>query len=288
MKLKDLEVALKTESGQHTTNIFMPSIKRDVPFRPITTADVKTLSRIGVFNDFDLNNEMLKLSLFDKLIMESKESCGIDSETILPIDFLSFLIGVRRLLNNELSYTFTCKTCEKKFEETFDLEKRLTSFIFNYQRKICEYEKIDSHDDVWKFVLEDFTMKEYLYYRYYIDRLSQIDSNNPDVINEATYARPILYVKSISKNGEPIEDWNEHVLSDKIKLINMLPSEVIVDSRVRKEFEEPDPNTSLGTFIQANFDTEKMIRAINEMKVKCPHCGQEYSGVFKFDDFFMF
>ena len=56
MKFDDIKKFLSEESGQHTTNIYMPSIKRDVPFKPLTTADVKTLSRIGIFNEFDLNN----------------------------------------------------------------------------------------------------------------------------------------------------------------------------------------------------------------------------------------
>ena len=46
MKFKDITEFLNKESGQHTTNIYMPSIKRDVPFKPLTTSDVKTLSRI--------------------------------------------------------------------------------------------------------------------------------------------------------------------------------------------------------------------------------------------------
>ncbi len=47
--LAEISKFLKDESGQHTTNIYMPSIKRDVPFKPLTTADVKTLSRIRNF-----------------------------------------------------------------------------------------------------------------------------------------------------------------------------------------------------------------------------------------------
>ena len=156
MKLKDLEIWLQQESGQHTTNIFIPSIQRDIPFRPITTADVKTLSRIGLLNSFDINNEMVKLSLFNKLSVESKESSGIDADSILPIDFLSFLIGIRKLLNNELAYSFTCKECNKKFEHKIDLEELFNPYIFGFKKQTLTYEKIDNNNDVWKFVLEDF------------------------------------------------------------------------------------------------------------------------------------
>ena len=46
MKLDQLKEFLNEETGQHTQNIYLPSIKMDVPFKPLSTADVKTLSRI--------------------------------------------------------------------------------------------------------------------------------------------------------------------------------------------------------------------------------------------------
>lgn len=288
MKLGDLKNLLKEESGQHTTNIFIPSIQRDVPFKPITTADVKTLARIGLLNEFDINNEMVKLALFDKLAVESKETCGIDADSLLPIDFLSFLIGVRKLLNNELAYNFTCKQCNKKFEHKIELEELFNKYIFGFKPMKTSYEKIDNNNNIWRFDLEDFTMKDYLYFRYYIEKLSEIDTNNPDVINEAIYARPILYIKAIYKNEEKVEDWDEHILPDKIQLINLLPSEIMLDSRIKRDSDIIDPKASLSNFISETFGFEKMFREISNMTIQCPHCGQTYGGVFKFDDFFMF
>jgi len=263
----------------------MPSIKRDVPFKPLTTADVKTLSRIGIFNEFDLNNELLKLSLFDKLVIESKETCGLDADSLTQVDFLSFLIGIRKLMNNELSFSFTCKKCEKKFDHTIDLETEFSSYIFNFERKNTVFEKMDNAGNIWKFELTDYTMKDYLYYRYYIDRLKDIDSNNPDILNEASFIRPVLYIKKIYRNDEEIEDWPEQLISNKIRLLNMLPNEVMLDPKTNKKF---DPNSCLSNHIIDSFDEEKMFSDIEKMSVKCPNCGEEYSGMFKLDDFFMF
>lgn len=285
MRFDDITKFLKEESGQHTTNIYIPSIKRDVPFKPLTTSDVKTLARIGLFNEFDINNELLKLALFDKLVIESKESCGIDSDSLTQIDFLAFLIGIRRLMNNELSFSFTCRKCEKKFDHSIDLETEFSNYIFNFERKDTTFEKIDHQDVIWRFELTDYTMKDYLYYRYYIDRLKDIDSNNPDILNEASFARPVLYIKKIYRNDEEIEDWPEQMLANKIKLLNMLPNEVILDPRTHKRF---DPKSCLSNFIIDTFDEEKLFKDIEKMSVKCPNCGEEYSGVFKFDDFFTF
>ena len=235
-------------------------------------------------SDFDLNNELMKLSLFDKLCIETKESCGVDADSILPIDFLSFLIGVRKLLSNDLSFSFTCKSCGKKFDKTIDLEELFNDSIFNFQRKELAFEKMDDAGNLWTFELGNYTMKEYLYFRYYIDRVSDIDSGNPEVIHEDLYSRPVLYIKEISKNGEKIEDWKDHIISEKIKLISMLPSEVIVDTHGNNKA----PSDCLSKFVKDNFDDEKLFDYLKKVSVQCPHCETEYEGVFSFDDFFTF
>lgn len=77
MKLQNFSKFLQYNTGDTTSNIFMPSIGREVAFKSLTVADVKTISRLSIFNFFDLNNELIKLALFDKLILEDKESCRI-------------------------------------------------------------------------------------------------------------------------------------------------------------------------------------------------------------------
>lgn len=283
MKLDDLKLFLNEETTQNTITIYIPSIKKEISLKPLTTANVKTLSRIGIFNEFDLNNELLKLSLFDKMSVETKEECGVDSETLTQIDFLSFLIGIRRLLDNALAFSFTCQECEENFTHSIDLEAEFSKYIFSYQKKQIMFEKIDNNDVIWKFELESYTMKDYLYYRYYIERLKEIDVNNPDLLNEASFIRPVLYIKNIWRNDEQIEDWKDQILSTKIKLLNALPSEVILDV---KNTELTD--ACLSNFIKDNFDEEKLFQDIEKMQVECPHCNELYEGLFSFDDFFTF
>lgn len=114
MKLENLKNFLLQSSGDTITNIFLPSIRRNVPFKSLTVADVKTITRLSLFSFFDLNNELTKLSLFDKLILEDEESCGLTSENITRLDYLSFLIGIRQLLDNDLSFSIVCERCRRK------------------------------------------------------------------------------------------------------------------------------------------------------------------------------
>ena len=99
MKLKDAMQILQKNDGNHINQIYIPSLGRKVMFGQLTTADVKTLTRNNVFDEFDLNVELLKLSLFDKLCSEDLSSENISSHTITQIDYLSFLIGIRQLLD---------------------------------------------------------------------------------------------------------------------------------------------------------------------------------------------
>ena len=75
MKLNNLSLFLKDNTGDTTSNAYIPSIGRYVAFKSLTVADVKTIARLSIFPFFDLNSELIKLSLFDKLILEDEESC---------------------------------------------------------------------------------------------------------------------------------------------------------------------------------------------------------------------
>ena len=281
MKLENLSNFLKEENGHHTTNVYIPSIKREIPLRPLTTGNVKTITRISVFNEFDLNNELLKLSLFDKLSIEHDDSCGISSETITQMDYLSFLIGIRRLLDNTLSFSFKCQNCGQEFVHKIDLEEFFSNYIEKFQRRKLIYEKIDNNDNKWKFELESYTMKDYLYYRYYLEKFKEVDTNKIDVLNEPIFLRPVLYIRNIWRNDELIEDWKDQLLSAKIKILNSLPSEILIDVK-----NSGLPETCLSNFIKDNFDEERLFKEVDEMIISCTICGERYTKLFELTDFF--
>jgi hypothetical protein len=281
MKLKDAMEILKKNDGNHINQVYIPSLGRKVMFSQLTTADVKTLTRNNVFDEFDLNVELLKLSLFDKLCHEDLKDEHISSHTITQLDYLSFLIGIRQLLNNTLSYTFTCRKCDHKFKHTIDLAVQFDDDITNFKPQYETLELVDENGHVYKFELTNFTMEEYLYYRYVMTRLQSQDSENPDVINESKFTRPILYIKRIFIDDEEIEDWTSSLFPTKLDLINRLPPQIT--------FGEPkDNDTNLTNFIADTFAEEILDRKIRNMEVVCPECKHAYRGIFNFDGFFTF
>lgn len=78
---------------------------------------------------------MLKLSLFDLLCTEDLSKVEIKDEeghtypplsakTLTELDYLSFLCGIRDLLDTQVSYTLTCrnKECKAKWEHTVHID----------------------------------------------------------------------------------------------------------------------------------------------------------------------
>lgn len=296
MKIADAVKILNEPTGSHIDNIYIPSVGREVMFKPLTTADVKTLTRLNFLNEFDLNIEGLKLGLFDKLCAEDltdtevKNEAGeiiypaVSAKTITQLDYLAFLIGIRKMLNNEITYTFTCsrQTCNIKFDYTLNLEEKFTNIINTFKRQTEFFEVIDTRtSNIWKFELTNFSMTNYLYFRYFIERLRVADENSPDVEFNAKFVKPILYIKNIWINNELVEDWPESTLPDKLSFFNQIPPDITLNT-------SNESNNTLYAKIRETFAEEVLADEIVNLTVTCPHCGQTYGGVFDFDSFFMF
>ena len=295
MKITDAVKLLNESSGQHLEQIYIPSAEKTLMFKPLTTADIKTLTRISFLDTFDLNVEIIKLSLFDKLctedlaFTEKRDEEGnivqekVSSKTITQIDYLSFLIGLRQMLDNTLSYNITCSKidCGHRFEHTLHLDEEFNEEIFNFKRQnfVKEFEDPKTNN-IWKFELENFKMYDYLHFRYMMYKISEADSENPDILYEVRFTRPILYIKNIWLNDQLIEDWPDLSLPDKLMFYNKISPFVLFNK-------DNDPNSALCPFIEQNFAEEKLMKKVMEIPVICPQCKNEMTGVFTFDNFFM-
>lgn len=295
MKLIDAVKILEKPTGQHLEQIYIPSLGREVIFRPLSTADAKTLARMNFVDEFDLNVEGLKLGLFDKLCTEDLSDTAVKNEdgselypaisakTITQIDYLSFLNGIRRMLSSDIKYQFTCNNpdCLKSFEYSLNVDEEFNDIIYNFKRQTEFFEKLDDNTgNIYKFELTNFSMTNYLYFLFFLDKLEEIDDNSPDLNYSGKFVKPVLYIKNIWLNDELIEDWPELTLPDKLSFWNKLPPNVTINNG--------NHNITVFSKIKEVFDEEKLEEHILNMKVTCPHCGTEYGGVFNFDNFFTF
>ena len=295
MKISDAEKIMAEPTGNHVEKIYIPSLGREVLFRPLSTADVKTLARMNYVDSFDITLEGLKLSLFDKLCAEDLSDTAVKAEdgtilypalnakTITQIDYLSFLIGIKQMFSTDISYTFTCVGCSKKFDHILHLEKEFAPFIENFKRRTEFFEKIDERTGhIWKFELTNFQMVDYLYFKYFMEKLKEDDKDSIEVFFEDQFVFPILYIKNIWMDDEPIEDWQNISIPEKLTFWNKLPPMVTINNQTDNK------NDSLVNYIHSTFDEQALRKHVMNIEITCPHCKKTYKGVYELDNFFIF
>lgn len=297
MTIKDALKTMNQSNGNHLDKIYIPSLGRDVFFKPLSTADAKTLTRISFLDQFDVNTEVIKLALFDKLCTEidslSKTELvdeeghkypPLTSETLTEPDYLAFLCGIRQLLETDVSFNFTCqnKECNHKWDYTIKVDQIFGDLLKNFKRKTVMFEKEDEKTgNIWKFELTDFNMIDYFYFRYTILKIKEQDPTSPEVLFEGKYVRPILYIKNIWLNDEKIEDWEKLYLHEKLKFYNQISPNITINPK--------GTNTdTVFECIQKNFIEEQIEKRMYNYTIQCPECKREYKGVFEIENFFTF
>ena len=121
---------------------------------------------------------------------------AISAQTITQLDYLSFLIGIRQMLNNDITFSFTCNKigCNTQFEHTINLFEEFYDLLHEFKPQREFFEKIDKKTgNIWKFELTNFTMMGYLYFRFFMEKLGDTDMNSPEVEYETKFVKPILY-----------------------------------------------------------------------------------------------
>jgi hypothetical protein len=245
---------------------------------------------------FDLSIEILKLGLFDKLIAEDLTDTAIldeneeilysaiSSKSITQLDYLAFLIGIRNMLKNQVTYTFTChkNNCLTEFKHVIKLDETFEDLIYEFQRQREFYERVDEKTgNIWKFELTNFSMLDYLYFRHFMNKLNTADKTSPEVMWENKFVRPILYVRNIWINDEIIEDWPKLAIPEKLSFWNKIPPDLTINTIGTS-------NDTIYNFIKNTFFEEKLEDKIESLGVQCPKCGHKWSGIFSFDNFFTF
>ena len=154
--------------------------------------------------------------------------------------------------------------------------------IYEFKRQTEFFEKVDENtNNIWKFELTNFTMSDYIYFRYFIEKLREKDEDSPDVTFETKFVKPILYIKNIWINDDIIEDWQSLLFPDKLSFWNQIPPDLTINTIGAN-------NDTLYNFIINKFAEEKLEQKIENLTVTCPNCHTKYGGIFSFENFFTF
>lgn len=257
MKSNELLKLLKAEAGESPQKIYIPSMKKEMSFKPLTAGMQKTISRVAIEDtSFSMGDYRLtQLSCLKALCLENFEE-----QKITDIDFLCALASLRVYNKLEpLALTLNCE-CGQKVSFNLNCEyvieqlRNYTSEKLTFQKKHFMFELGDPYIlDVINFeVLDEMIQKD--------EKLSQsMDSNKMRIVNY-----PIQFIKNIfvGPDQEPIDNYSELKFNEKIELLDNFPSGIIYGE-----------GETLVKFILEKFNPDRLNKFFQ--KIYCPFCKKD-------------
>jgi len=274
MNLENALQLLEESNGSHLYEIFIPSIGKDIKFKPITTGQQKTISKFSVgVKSFSLKYEMLKLSLFDELKHDDDD---ITSSELTEIDIIAFFAGVR--LNNisePLEIKFTCGECNTSFDYKIDLEK-IIERCSKYNHLEFDF-AFDVNGNKYELAIADPSYRNLIELEEYVEQMRiSMDYNDDDITELRAFTKPCLYIKTVKYNGSDIDGFSRAGFVDKLKLYNSLPPKITFNGA-----------KSILSLILDEFDLEASTNMMGEIKCTNPLCLNKLEGVLTNDSFFI-
>lgn len=273
---------LEKSFGESIDDIYIPSLKKEIGFKPLTVGMQKSISKMSVGFDFDLDYQLLKLSILKTLCVDD-----IDFENLTEIDFITMLAQLRQNNFTEpLSLIFTCinKNCQKQYNVNINIDKIISNCKdFKFKTETIT-KKIKSKGETieFKFELSESTIMSNLEYLNYSKMIADNDNQIGDINNSKLLAYPIKFIKNIYINGQQITmEINNEVkifkdlpMIDKIKFIDNLPPTVYSEGK-----------KSVLQQVLVKYPHQRLMNIFDN--VVCPHCKNEREGVITNDSFFI-
>jgi hypothetical protein len=296
--MEDALKLLNESEGSHSYEIFIPSLNKEINFKPLKVGQQKTLSKYAMSdNEYEFNNSLNGLI---KSICLTPED--LDFEVITEIDKIIILSEIKKNnILNPLKLKITCNNCESEFNHEFN---------FDTYTECCKkaiigdrFEKIEFNGIKYEFILSIPSLKNTKDFNDYSnekmgsikklykkieekknsfeDNILSLDEEK--VLNyslgellrmneiEIDDERLILYVKSIRLNGNEVS-FNS--INEKIEFFNKLPN-TLLDS--------DDEKSIKGKLLN---DFSKQIEENIKYPLKCFSCGIEMKNLVRIESFF--
>jgi len=272
MNVKEAIQLLNESKGMHVYDVFIPSVQKEISFKPITTGQQKTLSKFSMnANTFNLDYEFMKLALFDELKISNEP---ITSNDLTELDMVCFLAGIR--LNNimePLEIICKCGECDNKFEFKIDLDTVIQKCKGLDQKEFLIKTTID--DIRYELTIKYPTYKSLIELEEYINLLSKELSYNEDqTIESRLFLKPAFFIYDLKINEVEVENFNTLDFLSKIEMYNELPPTLTILGE-----------NSILNLLLTKFNLQETSSILNI--IKCPKCKHELEGVLSNDSFFI-
>lgn len=265
MKVSDVKKLIDDSNGKNLINIYIPSIKKEYSFKPITIGMRKTLSKYSITSEENPTEfQIAKLGLIKSLCVED-----INENYITEIDFICILASLRAAnIMEGLNINLHCNTCNTEFQHIINFEKIIENcnkYSFKNEEFIFKIE-----DSTYKFILSEPSIIDILTLDKTLDEKIE-NKKDRDIVRALN--TPHLFIKRIYKDNELIDDYLDMNILDRINFIdNSFDDEILFGEK------------GLIILVQEKFKVREIIELYD--KVICPGCKTDLGGVVNSDSFF--
>ena len=274
---------LEKSFGESIDNIYIPSLKKEVGFRPLTVGMQKSISKMSIDFEFDLDYQLLKVSTLKTLCIED-----IDFLKLTEVDFIAILAQLRQNNFTEpLTLILNCLNpeCKKQYNFNINLEQIIQK-CKEYERHtemIKKQAQIGDEMVEFTFELQESTVMSNLEYLHYTKLISE--NNEEDVVdinNSQLLAYPLKFIRNIYIGGQQItqtidgevKPFSDLPMIEKIRFIDTLPPKVYSEGK----------NSVLSQVLK-HYPHSRLLSLFPT--AKCPYCKTKREGVVTNDSFFI-
>jgi len=223
MNVNEALEMLKEKRGSHRYSCYVPSLDKECIFKPVTVAELKSLSKIAL-DENDENFLMAATALILDLCTEE-----LDPKKLTELDRIKLILDIKQ--NNQFDsdiYQITCKDCEEIYSVELDTDSMIEKLSKAPSSKTLIFE-----EEGIKYELEinlpsvDLLCKFKKYVNNTIKKLDAADASDEERLKVEVYFvnySPMLFVKSIKINEQGIDGFDTLSISDRDIFLNEFPA----------------------------------------------------------------
>ena len=272
------------KAGGDPLKIFIPSIGRELLFCNLNTSLQKTLGKIASSNLDPYRSGMMRLSIFEEMLLEGKREFKVGSLKL--VDSVAFFSQLHAMTSEGIiTSPMNCLGCGKKFEISLDLSKVVEN-CKKYKPRKHNY-SIDFGNVKYEFALVDVSWLDSLILQESVRQSSgALNDTAFEAENYYIFNKICLYIDSLKLNGNEVtgsegQKFSEMPVPERMRLFDSMNQRITIDERNPK---------SLINFVSENF-SDDWINQLLFSGTYSPEgcsCGRSLEGVITYDTFFAF
>jgi len=275
MEINSILSALKQEASSSLFEVYLPTLKKVIAFRPITVGEQKTLSKMLMNNPNEKNAYKMLLALIKDVCLDK----DFDVLSLAEIDRVKILLEFYsyNYFTNAVDLTCTNYKCEKTFK--YDL---------NFKELASRIDKLDVEDKVFQYTTGDGKITAIFTIGFpRVNRVADFKDSDLGVaesddditrmtLNQEEMFKLLVKKLSYTRNDPALfnfdVDLSEYSVTDGFKILENLPFEMFFSDKGLLPF-------TIKNYIEP-------IIAISVDAV-CPHCKEVNAEVFNLQSFFI-